>query len=106
MYSSWYRNVLLLGNNQFFNTVDHNITYSICKQLGLKYSICVTNYNNAPTLRQSVESILNQIDSSFEIVVVYNKSTDGSQLVLREHSDSGKLKLISARCSRGEGQTN
>src|SRR5438445_3448665 len=68
------------------------------------YSICVTNYNNVLTLRQSVESILNQIDSRFEIVVVDNKSTDGSQLVLREYSNRGKLKLVRARCSRGKGR--
>jgi glycosyltransferase involved in cell wall biosynthesis len=64
----------------------------------------MTQYNNRPTIKQSLDSILNQIDSSFEIIVVDNKSTDGSQEILQEYSNAGKLKLISVRCSRGRGR--
>ena len=68
------------------------------------FSICITHYNNGPTVKRSLESMLNQIDSTFEIVVVDNKSTDGSQEILQEYSDKGTLKLTSVRCSRGRGR--
>jgi glycosyltransferase involved in cell wall biosynthesis len=71
---------------------------------GPRYSICITHFNNGPTVRRSIESILSQIDDSFEIVVVDNESTDGSYEILREFSELGEIKLIRARCSRGRGR--
>lgn len=68
------------------------------------YSICMTHYNNASTLKRSLKSILSQTGPDFEIVVVDNKSNDGSENILRDYSDRGVLKLISARCSRGQGR--
>ncbi len=68
------------------------------------YSVCITHYNNKPTLKQSLESILAQIDSSYEIVVVDNESNDGSKEILGEYSRLGRLKLVSAHCSRGRGR--
>jgi glycosyltransferase involved in cell wall biosynthesis len=69
-----------------------------------RYSICITHFNDRPTLTDSLESILSQIDSSFEIVVVDNKSNDGSEKILESYSQLGRLKLISIRCSRGRGR--
>src|SRR2546427_4705175 len=69
-----------------------------------KYSICITHYNEAPTIRASLESLLSQIDSNFEIVVVDSKSSDGSEEILREYSRKGMIKLITRRCSRGRGR--
>jgi glycosyltransferase involved in cell wall biosynthesis len=69
-----------------------------------KYSICITQYNNASTVRQSLESILNQIDDRFEVVVVDSLSTDGSKEILKEFADAGKIKLIAKKCSRGLGR--
>jgi glycosyltransferase involved in cell wall biosynthesis len=69
-----------------------------------KYSICITHFNNAPTVKQSLESILKQIDDEFEVIVVDNKSTDGSYEILKEFESAGKIKLIQARCSRGRGR--
>lgn len=56
-------------------------------------SICITHLNNAPTLRRSLESILNQIDEGFEIVVVDQGSTDGSWQMLQEYEKAGVIKL-------------
>ena len=69
-----------------------------------KYSICITHFNNAPTVKQSLESILNQIDDNFEVIVVDNVSTDGSYEILKEFASLGKIKLIRAKCSRGKGR--
>jgi glycosyltransferase involved in cell wall biosynthesis len=69
-----------------------------------RYSICITHYNNAPTVRRALGSILDQIDDDFEVIVVDNESTDGSFEILKEFADSGKIELIRARSSRGKGR--
>lgn len=69
-----------------------------------KYSICVTQYNNGPTVKQSLESILNQVGDDFEVVVVDNKSTDGSYEILKNFEGMGRIKLVQAKCSRGKGR--
>jgi glycosyltransferase involved in cell wall biosynthesis len=69
-----------------------------------KYSILITNYNTIYTLIQSLESILNQIDNTFEIVVVDNNSHDGSNEILKNYGKKGYIKLISVKCSRGRGR--
>ena len=49
------------------------------------YSICMCNYNMAKTLRRSLGSILNQIDTDkYEIVLVDDGSSDNSLDVLAE----------------------
>src|ERR1700733_1394153 len=68
------------------------------------YSICITHFNNAPTVRNSLESILSQLNDEFEVIVVDNKSTDGSYEILKEFADAGKIKLIQAKSSRGKGR--
>lgn len=68
------------------------------------YSICITCRNNAETARESLESILNQIDDNFEIIVVDAKSKDGTTEILREYAEKGRIKLIVEKCSRGRGR--
>lgn len=70
----------------------------------VQYSICVTHYNNGSTVSSSLQSIISQIDSSYEIVLVDNLSTDGSQAILRDFASKGKIKLIETKCSRGVGR--
>ncbi|MDA4127897.1 MAG: glycosyltransferase [Thaumarchaeota archaeon] len=70
----------------------------------IKYSICITHYNNNGTVRGSLDSLLDQLDDTFEVVVVDNMSNDGSQLVLEEYGKMGAIRLISAKCSRGKGR--
>jgi glycosyltransferase involved in cell wall biosynthesis len=68
------------------------------------YSICITHYNNAGTVRRALDSIIAQIDGRFEIVVVDNYSTDGSKEILMEYAGAGKIaKLVEKRCTRGLG---
>ena len=77
---------------------------SILDNYTTKYSICITNYNSIDTIKLSIESIINQINNDFEIVVCDNLSNDGSQEILREYARNGKIKLIVKRCSRGRGR--
>jgi glycosyltransferase involved in cell wall biosynthesis len=69
------------------------------------YSLCITHYNNAPTVRRALDSIISQLDGRFEIVVVDNFSNDGSRQILEEYLSAGKIaRLIERRSSRGLGR--
>ena len=70
-----------------------------------KYSVCITQYNDAPTLRRSIDAVLNQVDENFEVVVVDQRSTDGSRQILQEYADKGKIRLFDMRVrNRGLGR--
>lgn len=50
-------------------------------------SIVVAVYNRAGTLRQCLESIVNQSLSNIEVIVIDGGSTDGSVEIIREYED-------------------
>ncbi|MDG6994391.1 MAG: glycosyltransferase family 2 protein [Nitrososphaerota archaeon] len=64
----------------------------------------MTHYNNSVRIRESLDSILNQIDDSFEIVIVDSFSNDGSEKVLMEYEKQGKIHLIKAKTNRGRAR--
>lgn len=66
--------------------------------------MCITTYNKGERVRICLQSILSQIDGSFEIVVTDNLSNDGSEEILREYAENGKISLLRAKCSRGMGR--
>jgi glycosyltransferase involved in cell wall biosynthesis len=69
-----------------------------------KYSVCMTCYNEAETVRKSLESLLGQLNDDYEIIVVDSFSTDGTYEILHEFAKSHKIKVIQERTSRGEGR--
>lgn len=50
----------------------------------VEYTIAICNYEMANTLRESVNSILSQVDERFEVLVVDDGSRDGSIEILEE----------------------
>ena len=72
--------------------------------LNPKYSVCLTHRNNKATLEASIQSILSQLDSRFEVVVVDSESNDGSTSILEDLAYQGRIRLIQKKCSRGEGR--
>lgn len=68
-----------------------------------KYSICITCFNEAKTIRRSIKSILNQINEGFELIVVDNYSNDGTFEALEE-TGSTQIKLLRRKCRRGKGR--
>lgn len=67
------------------------------------YSICIANFNTEDSVRQSLESILAQVDERFEVVIVDNCSNDASIDILKEY-EGKHIKLIVKRCGRGLGR--
>ena len=62
------------------------------------------NSNSVETLRQSLESVLTQLDENFEVVVVDNVSSDGSREILEDFERKGNIRLVIQKCSRGLGR--
>jgi len=69
-----------------------------------KYSVCITSYNKGERVRSCLESVLSQIDGRYELVLTDNLSDDGSEKILREYAENGKLRLFQQKCSRGVGR--
>jgi glycosyltransferase involved in cell wall biosynthesis len=69
------------------------------------YSICITNYNSYPVIQDSLRALIGFTDKRFEIVVVDQKSTDGSLQILQSYADEGLIRLFhqKVRC-RGMGR--
>ena len=60
------------------------------------YLICLCTYNMADTLEEALRSVLDQTDSSYEIVVVDDGSTDSSSAILKCLSEEfPRLRFIS-----------
>jgi glycosyltransferase involved in cell wall biosynthesis len=69
-----------------------------------KYSVCMTCYNETSTIRDSLTSLLNQLNKDCEVVVVDNFSRDGTYEVLQEFEQSRGIRVIQKKCSRGLGR--
>jgi len=48
-----------------------------------KYSVCICNYNMADTIETSLTSVLNQLDSNYEVLVVDDGSNDSSTEIIK-----------------------
>ena len=50
----------------------------------LKYSICMCNYNMADTIERSLISILEQLDDTYEVILLDDGSTDNSLEIVKK----------------------
>lgn len=66
----------------------------------LKLSIVMTVYNGEKYIRESIDSILNQTFSEFELIIVDDGSLDSSIMIIEEYRDS-RIKLIKNEINRG-----
>lgn len=56
-----------------------------------KISCVMSNYNTDPSqLRQAIECIINQTYSNFELIIIDDKSTNGSEKIIKEYSERDK----------------
>lgn len=57
-------------------------------------TVVLACYNQAPYLREAVESVLTQTFSDWELVVVDNGSTDESHQILSEYAADSRIRLL------------
>lgn len=67
-------------------------------------SVIVVNYNGADFIKKCVESLLNQQQIKFEIIVVDNQSKDDSLAILRQFES--QITLIANQDNKGFGRAN
>lgn len=60
------------------------------------FSVIITNYNHKPYIEKCISSVLNQTFKNFELIIVDNKSNDGSLEIIKKFKDKRiRLFLIS-----------
>lgn len=65
----------------------------------MKISIITATYNRADTIKDTIESILNQSHQDWEHIIIDGASTDNTLDIIKEYHDryKGRLKLISEK---------
>ena len=66
----------------------------------MRFSICIPNYNYARYLGQTIQSVLDQQDVEFELLVSDNASTDNSVAIVHGFADS-RIRLKVNACNVG-----
>jgi len=59
-----------------------------------KVSVIIPNYNHSKYLRRRIESVLNQSFKDFELIILDDFSSDGSQAIIEEFTDNPFVKTI------------
>lgn len=67
-------------------------------------SVIVTNYNHAQYIEQAVESILNQTFPRFEIIIVDDASTDGSQDIIEAMAKRDERIRLNIKLTENRGK--
>ncbi|HYE37069.1 sulfatase-like hydrolase/transferase [Methylocaldum sp.] len=70
----------------------------------MRFSIIATVRNEAASIRDFVDSLLNQSRVPDEIVIVDGASTDGTREILEDYAARGWLRVISRPCNIAEGR--
>lgn len=58
-----------------------------------KISIIFTSYNHKTFLKKAIDSIINQTYKNFELIIIDDNSTDGSQEVIKQYVYDNRVKL-------------
>ena len=66
----------------------------------MKVSVILTSYNHEKYIRQSIDSILNQTFSDFELIIYDDCSQDHTLEILSEYKDE-RIKVIASDINRG-----
>ena len=68
----------------------------------VKVSIVMPSYNRADYLPRAIDSVLNQTFQDYELVIVDDGSTDGTNQVLKEYqAKSNKIRVLTHKVNRG-----
>ena len=59
-----------------------------------KITVYITNYNYGKYIVKAIESILNQTEQDFEVLIIDDGSTDDSITILENYTENPKIKII------------
>jgi len=68
-------------------------------------TVYITNYNYAQYLEQSIQSVLGQTFDNFELIIIDDGSTDGSQEIMQKHETRDNVFVVLQQ-NRGLNATN
>ncbi|MFX0186844.1 MAG: glycosyltransferase family 2 protein [Candidatus Hodarchaeota archaeon] len=71
----------------------------------LSFSIIMANYNNAKYIEESIQSVINQTYSNWELIIVDDCSTDDSLKKIKPFLKDQRIKLIQNKKNLGVGYT-
>lgn len=57
-------------------------------------SVIIPNYNHAPFLKERIESVMNQTNQDFEVIILDDCSIDNSREIIEEYRDNPKISHI------------
>ncbi len=60
----------------------------------MKFSIIIPVYNTEKYLKRCIESVLNQTNQNFEIIIINDGSKDKSEEILKNYETNTKIKII------------
>jgi glycosyltransferase involved in cell wall biosynthesis len=67
-------------------------------------SILMPVYNERPRVREAIAQVLaTELPTEFELLVIDDGSTDGTDQVLRDVADDGRVRLLAHERNRGKG---
>lgn len=58
-------------------------------------SVILPTYNRGKTIKRSIESVLRQTFKDFELIIVYDRSTDETCEILKTYGACGQVRLVS-----------
>lgn len=67
----------------------------------MKLSILMANYNNGKYIKQAIESVINQSDKNWELIIVDDDSKDNSINIIRPYLKDKRIKLIQHKKNKG-----
>jgi glycosyltransferase involved in cell wall biosynthesis len=71
----------------------------------MNISICITTFNEAGSIAELLDSLLEQTLKADEIIIVDGGSIDATAKIIRNYQKKfKKIKLIQAKCTRAEGR--
>ena len=70
-----------------------------------KISLLMANYNNAPYIKNAIESVLNQSSTEWELVIVDDLSIDNSLEIIQPYLKDERIKLFKHQINKGCGAT-
>ena len=67
----------------------------------IKVSICIPSYNQVKYLRRTIDSVLSQTYSDYEIIITDDSSTDIVFNLVREYESTGKIQYFKNKTPYG-----